>query len=201
MKKENLLIVVAGPSGVGKGTIGQRLFKQMRNIEYSVSATTRAARDGEKEGINYFFVSHDKFDEMILKNEFLEYAHVFDNKYGTPKKYVMDQMKSGKDVLLEIDVQGAVMVMESYPDAVFIFILPPSIDELEKRLKGRGTEDKKQMELRLSKAKDEIKYAEKFDYIVVNNSVETAADEMRSIIISEKCKKARNTKIIESLIK
>ena len=201
MSKENLLIVVAGPSGVGKGTIAKKLFAQVKSIEYSVSATTRECRKGEKDGVNYFFVSADKFNKMIEKNEFLEYADVFGNKYGTPKKYVFDKLESGKDVLLEIDVQGAVMVMDSCPEAVFIFILPPDIKELKKRLVGRGTETKEQLELRLSMAKDEIKYAEKFDYIVVNKSVETAAEEVKSILISEKCKRERNQAIIESLIK
>ena len=200
MNKENILIVVAGPSGVGKGTVCARLFADMDNLEFSVSATTRNAREGEVDAINYFFVSHDKFDTMIADNEFLEYANVFDNKYGTPKEYVMSKLDSGRDVLLEIDVQGAVMVMDTYKDAIFIFIVPPSIGELKKRLTNRGTESEEQLALRLNKAKEEIGYAERFDYIVVNDQVEEAASEIVSIITGEKCRKERNAQIIESLI-
>ena len=201
MNKENILIVVAGPSGVGKGTVCAKLFEKKEEIDFSVSATTRKARNKEIDGVNYFFVSHDKFNEMIVNGKFLEYADVFGNKYGTPKEYVMSKLNEGKDVLLEIDVQGAMMVMESYSQAIFIFILPPSIDELEKRLINRKTENKEQLELRLNKAKLEIGYAEKFDYVVVNDDVNRAANEIISIIMSEKCSTKRNKKVIKDLIK
>jgi len=201
MNKESVLIVVAGPSGVGKGTVCAKLFDDLDSLDFSVSATTRNPREGEVDGVNYFFVSHDKFNNMIQNSEFLEYANVFDNKYGTPKDYVLKKLASGKDVLLEIDVQGAVMVMESCPSAIFIFILPPSIDDQKTRLINRGTESEEQLALRISKAKEEIKYAEKFDYVVVNDSIDIAANEIKSIIIAEKCKRVRNKKVIEKLIK
>ena len=158
-------------------------------------------QSGENLASSCFFVSHDKFNEMIVNGKFLEYADVFGNKYGTPKEYVMSKLNEGKDVLLEIDVQGAMMVMESYSQAIFIFILPPSIDELEKRLINRKTENKEQLELRLNKAKLEIGYAEKFDYVVVNDDANRAANEIISIIMSEKCSTKRNKKVIKDLIK
>jgi len=201
MNKENILIVVAGPSGVGKGTVCSKLFDKMDEIEFSVSATTREPRKKEKHGVNYFFVSHEKFDEMIKNGEFLEHADVFGNKYGTPKDYVMSKLGEGRDVLLEIDVQGAMMVMANYPDAVFIFILPPSLRALEERLMSRGTETSEQLRLRLNKAKEEMGYAEKFDYVVVNKDVHKAYEEIKSIIISEKCKVERNKNFIVDLIK
>ena len=200
MSRNNILIVVAGPSGVGKGTVCKKLFRHMDDLEFSVSATTRKAREGEKEGVNYFFVSDAKFDNMVKNEEFLEYADVFDNRYGTPKDYVFSKLKSGKDVLLEIDVQGAVMVMQSCRDAVFIFILPPSIEEQRNRLLSRGTECEEQLNLRMNKAKEEIGYAEKFDYIVINEDVDTADNEIMSIITSEKLKVSRNEQIIKELI-
>lgn len=200
MSKNNVLIVVAGPSGVGKGTVCAKVFDSFENLKFSVSATTRKAREGETDGVNYFYVSHEKFDSMIENDEFLEYANVFDNKYGTPKQYVFNELETGKDVLLELDVQGAMMVMESCKDAVFIFILPPDIKELNSRLKNRGTESKEQFDLRINKAKIEIAYAEKFDYVVVNDEVELAAEQVRSIIVSEKCKRERNQDFIKELM-
>jgi len=200
MSKNNVLIVVAGPSGVGKGTVCAKVFDSLEDLKFSVSATTRKPREGEVDGVNYFFVSQTHFDDMIKKDEFLEYADVFDNKYGTPKEYVFKELKSGKDVLLELDIQGAMMVMESCKDAVFIFILPPDIKELNQRLTNRGTESQEQLELRINKAKVEIGYAEKFDYIVVNEKVELAAEQVKSIITSEKCKRERNQEFIRELI-
>lgn len=200
MNKENILIIVAGPSGVGKGTVCNRVMEDIESIVFSVSATTRKPREGEKEGINYFYKSHSEFEQMIKKSEFLEYANVFDNKYGTPKKYVIDKIASGKDVLLEIDVQGAMMVMDTFRNGVFIFIVPPTIDALRKRLVGRGTESDEQITLRLSNAIKEIEQSRKFDYIVVNDSVNVAVEEIKSIIISEKCKERRNKENIKQLI-
>ncbi|MBN2878037.1 MAG: guanylate kinase [Clostridia bacterium] len=201
MAKDNVLIVVAGPSGVGKGTVCSKVFKHMQDIEFSVSATTRQARKGEKEGVNYFFVSREKFDEMAANDEFLEYADVFGNRYGTPRKYVEEKLNSKRDVLLEIDIQGAMMVMERCPEALFIFILPPSFDELKKRLVKRGSESEEQLAMRLSKAKEEMSYAPKFDYIVVNDDLDSAAIEVISIIVAEKCSVKRNTHFIDGLIK
>lgn len=201
MSKQNILIVVAGPSGVGKGTVCAKLFEEMETLEFSVSATTRKPRAKEVHGVNYFFVNNDRFDEMIDNGEFLEHADVFGYKYGTPKDYVMQKLESGNDVLLEIDVQGAMMVMQNYPDALFIFILPPSMESLKERLVNRATETDKQLKIRLNKAKEEIAFAKKFDYVVINENVPAAYEEVKSIIISEKCKAERNLKLIDELIK
>lgn len=133
-----LLIVVSGPSGVGKGTVCKRLLSDNDRISLSVSATTRAARAGEIDKISYFFIDKEEFEDMVKREEFLEYAYVHGNYYGTPKKYVMDKIEKGQDVLLEIDIQGALKVKEIYPDGVFIFIMPPSMDELKKRIVNRG---------------------------------------------------------------
>lgn len=192
MNKESLLLVVSGPSGVGKGTIFKRVMKEVNTLEYSVSVTTRQPRPGEKEGINYFFKSVDQFQEMLASNLFLEHANVYNNLYGTPKEYVLERMSSGHDVLLEIDVQGAMMVKESWANAVFVFIAPPSMNDLVQRLKGRGTETPEALERRLSEAKNEISLIDQYDYIVVNDDVECAAKEIVGIVRAEKCKVGRN---------
>ena len=178
------LYVISGPSGTGKGTICKEILKDIGN-EFSVSMTTREPREGELHGREYFFVSHEEFTENISKNNFLEYATVFDNYYGTPKDIVLKKLDKGRNVILDIDVQGGLQVREAMPEAVLIFLLPPSLAELRRRLENRGTETPEKIEKRLSKAVDEIKFIGEYDYLVINNDLETAVDNVRSIMKAE----------------
>lgn len=188
MQRQGLLIVISGPSGAGKGTICKALLQKKKELKLSVSCTTRSPREGEKEGVNYYFISKDKFEEMIAKNEFLEYATVYGNYYGTPRSYVEEELKKGNDVILEIDIQGALMVKEKYPEGVFIFILPPSMEELKNRIIKRGSETEDSLNTRFTAAFEEIKYMSKYDYAVVNDFVDEAVKKIECIIIAEKCK-------------
>jgi guanylate kinase len=188
MNRKGLLIVVSGPSGVGKGTICKELFARRDDLCMSISATTRVKRDGEEDGKNYFFVSVDEFQKMIKEDKLLEYAKVYENFYGTPKEFVMDKLEKGIDVILEIDIQGALQVKEEYPEGVFVFILPPSMDELMSRIVGRGSETEESLKLRLGSAFDEIKQIAKYDYFIVNKAVISATDKLENIIESERLK-------------
>jgi guanylate kinase len=178
------LFVVSGPSGAGKGTICQKLVEET-NIELSISMTTRNARHFEKHGVNYYFVSKDEFVQTIDKDGLLEYAEVYGNYYGTPKEIVMEKLKSGKDVVLEIDIQGAMKVKQSYPEGVFIFILPPSMTELRKRITGRGTESEDVINMRLGETLKEVSYIDKYDYCVVNGELDEAVNRVKAIVIAE----------------
>ena len=198
--KEGLLVVISGASGTGKGTVCKRLFELEKNITFSVSATTRPPRQGEVDGVNYWFLSKQKFEEMIEKGEFLEWAKVYDNYYGTPLGKVEERLKNGEDILLEIDTQGALNVMEKMPQGAFIFLLPPSMEELKRRIVGRGTENQESLEKRLGAAKKEISLANKYQYIVVNDDVEIAAENIKAIIKAEKSKTERNLKLLEEVI-
>ncbi len=195
MTKKGLLIVISGPSGAGKGTICRHWLDKYPDFILSISATTRKARHNERDGINYFFKSHDEFISMIENNEFLEYAKVYDNYYGTPKKYVEDQLLSGKDVVLEIDIQGALQVKKSFKEGIFIFIAPPSMDELKKRIVGRGTENPDMIAKRFKSAFDELRYMEKYNYVVVNDTVEEAVEKIQAIVTAEKCRVDRNKEL------
>ena len=175
------LIVISGPAGTGKGTVINGLMERER-YALSVSATTRAPRGFEQDGINYFFKTVEEFEKMIENDEFLEYAKFVDNYYGTPKKYVLDKLEEGKNVLLEIEVQGALQVKKNYPDATLIFLLPPSMDELESRLRGRATDSEETIVKRLARANEEMEYKDKYDYQVVNLEVEQAVQEIEDII-------------------
>lgn len=183
------LIVFTGPSGVGKGTIVRELFKEVDKLGFSVSVTTREQRPGEEEGKNYFFRTHEEFDELIEKDRLLEWAEFVGNKYGTPKDFVFQKLKSGVDVLLEIEVQGAIQVKEKFPEAVMIFLVPPSLNELETRLRKRNTESNEKIKLRLAKAKEEMQHTEFFEYIVINDDAMRAAKEVKNVILSLRGKK------------
>ena len=181
---KGLLFVVSGPSGCGKGTLLAEILKN-DNIFYSVSATTRAPRPGETDGINYHFLTKEKFEELISQNGMLEYAEYCGNYYGTPRKPVEDMLAEGKHVILEIEVQGAMKIMEKCPEAVFVFILPPSLKELCRRLHKRGTETEETIEKRLGEAEGEIKQAYKYDYTLINGELSKAVDDMKAIIRAE----------------
>lgn len=193
LNEKGLLIVISGPSGVGKGTVRKALFQRKdHNLDFSISMTTRNPREGEVEGKDYFYVTKEKFQEEIQKGNLLEYAKFVGNYYGTPKDKVVEKLEEGKEVVLEIEVQGAMQVKAKMPDAVFIFIAPPSYKALESRLVNRGTETSDVILERLNKAKNEIMLASSYDYIVVNDEVENAVDKIIAIIRAEhaKCNRA-----------
>ena len=180
------LIIFTGPSGVGKGTMLADFFKRVDNkIVYSISNTTRSPRDGEINGMHYFFISKEEFEQMINQNQFLEYACYSGNYYGTNKKFVEEKISEGKSVLLEIELQGALQVMEKCPEAVTIFIKPPSFEELEKRLRGRHTESEEAIAKRLVAAKEELNNANKFHYVIENDIVDKAVDKLIEIYDKE----------------
>lgn len=179
--KKGRLFIISGPSGAGKGTLREKALDDIKNLVYSISCTTRKPREGEVDGVQYRFITHEKFKEDIAKNLFLEYAHVHADFYGTLKADVINELDAGNDVLLEIDVQGALQVREKIPDAILIFIAPPSIQELEKRLRDRHTESEEALKLRLSNAAKELALKDKYDYVVINDDLERASDELRKI--------------------
>ena len=190
------LFVISGPSGVGKGTLVNKILDIDKNLFLSISATTRNKREGEVDEVNYYFKTKEEFSKMIEENEFLEWATFCENSYGTPKRPVCDKLNEGRDVILEIEIQGAMQVKKNMPSCVLVFIAPPSTEELVKRLKARGTESDEVIKLRVETAAKELKVAKEYDYIIVNDDIEKATDDILSVIKAEKCKKER---IIEDL--
>lgn len=199
MMSKGTLFIVSGPSGCGKGTVLVEILKQ-DNVYYSVSATTRAPRPGEINGVNYHFLSKDEFEKLIENGGMLEYANYCGNYYGTPKKPVEDMLAEGKNVILEIEVQGALKVMEKCPEAVSVFILPPSLKELRRRLHKRGTETEEVIEKRIGEAAGEIRKAVNYDYVMINGELEIAVSDLLSIINSQKLKKENSEYLIDEVL-
>lgn len=191
MVDPGLLIVISGPSGTGKGTICKSLFRRRPDIFFSVSATTRLPRDGEIDGENYQFITKEKFENMLDQDDFLEWALVYDNYYGTPQKPVLEAVAAGRDVLLEIDIQGALKIREKAPQAVYIFIVPPSLEILRNRINNRGTDSMEVINKRMAKALGELQQFHEYNYVVINDFLEDAVDKVESIIVAEKCRADR----------
>jgi guanylate kinase len=192
MKEKGLLIVLSGPSGVGKGTVRKAIFSQEdTKFEYSISMTTRKPREGEVDGVDYFFKSRDEFEVLIEQGKLLEYAEFVGNYYGTPVDYVRETLDAGRDVFLEIEVQGAQQVRDKFPEGLFIFLAPPSLSELQNRLVTRGTETDDLIQGRMNTARKEIEMMNLYDYIVENDQIENAVNKIKSIVQAEHCKRER----------
>ncbi len=201
MKDEGILLVVSGPSGAGKGTICSAVREKYPDLEYSISMTTRAPRNGEMEGVSYFFRTDEQFKRLVEEDAFLEYARVYDHYYGTPKKYVLDKIQAGRSVLLEIDIQGAMQVKKRYPKGVFVYIVPPSLEILSQRIHARGTDSEEVIQNRLAQITNELSMMHQYDYVVVNDVLEDAVHKTCAIIEAEKCKLSRNEGQIETVFK
>lgn len=197
---KGLLFVVSGFSGAGKGTIMKMLLERFpEEFSLSVSATTRDPRPGETDGKEYFFKSTEEFESMIADGMLFEFARYVDNYYGTPKQFVFDELERGKDVLLEIEVQGAIQVKQQYPEAVLVFVTPPSVEELRRRLENRGTETPEKIRKRIARAAEEVKEAEQYDYILINDDIEAAVDDFRKIVKAEHYRSANQAELINRL--
>ena len=188
MQEKGKLIVISGPSGAGKSTVVFKAIEGREDVCFSTSVTTRKPRPGEVDGREYFFVDPDRFKEMVENDELLEHAEYVANSYGTPRAYVEEKLEAGLNVLLDIEVQGARQVHEKMPDAVKIFIIPPSLETLEKRLKGRGTDTERAIEARLIRARKEYQEADFYDYLIINDDADKAAKELSAIILAEHCR-------------
>lgn len=200
MNKKGIIAIISGFSGAGKGTVVNELVNQY-GYAVSISATTRAPRVGEIEGESYFFKTKEEFEEMIQNDELIEYAQYVENYYGTPKEYVLNQVNQGKDVLLEIEMQGALKVKEKFPEVSLIFITPPSVKELRRRLEKRGTETKEVIDKRLARAKEECSYMKEYDYIVVNDGLEECVEEMHTLLQSIHFSKNNQIDLMKNIVK
>ncbi len=201
MQQRGLLVVISGPSGTGKGTVCKKLLSERKNVKYSVSATTRKPREGEVEGKNYFFVSESQFLDMLEKDALIEWDKYCDNYYGTPKAYVDECVDKGMDVILEITVEGALEIKQKYPECVLIFIIPPSLEELRRRIESRNTECCDVIEKRLMNATNELKYVSKYDYLILNDSIDDAVLNIQKVLDAERLKPSRNIDFVNTLIK
>ncbi|MBQ0140312.1 MAG: guanylate kinase [Kurthia sp.] len=201
-KERGLLIVLSGPSGVGKGTVRKELFSQPdTNYEYSISMTTRKPREGEVDGVDYFFRDKEEFEALVEQGKLLEYAQYVGNYYGTPIDYVNETLDAGRDVFLEIEVQGATQIREKVPDGLFIFLAPPSLSELQARLVGRGTESEEVIANRIAAANKELEMMNLYDYVVENDEVTLACDRINSIVVAEHCRRERVEKQYLAMLK
>lgn len=196
---KGFLLVLSGPSGSGKGTVSNELLNRNKDVVFSVSATTREPRIGEMDGLNYIFIDDKTFEEMVKQDKFLEYAFVHKDYYGTPRDFVMKQIEKGEIVLLEIDVQGALQIKRNYKEAVFIFLLPPTMDELKNRIIKRGTESEEDINRRFENAFKELDFVGEYDYFVVNEKVNEAVSNIESIIVAEKLRVKRQSGIKEKI--
>lgn len=202
MKDKGILIVVSGFSGAGKGTIMKKLLEKYESrYALSVSATTRGPREGELDGREYFFRSEEEFEKMIAEDKLIEYARYVNNYYGTPREYVEEQLEQGKDVILEIEIQGALKVKEKFPDTLLLFVTPPSASELRSRLEGRGTETREVICRRMQRAAEEAEYMEQYDYLIVNDDLDECVEEMHHIICGEHRRSYRNSVFIDHMKK
>ncbi|MBO4890837.1 MAG: guanylate kinase [Lachnospiraceae bacterium] len=192
MKRKGVLVILSGFAGSGKGTIIRELLAKYDNYALSVSATTRAPREGEVEGVHYFFKTEEEFKDMIAKGELLEYANYVGNYYGTPRAYVKDQLSQGKNVILEIETEGALSIKREYPDAVLVFVMPPSVDEIYNRLKGRGTETEEVIAKRMKKAGVEISVVDRYDYLMINDVLSESVEAFNAIVTSQQMTVSRN---------
>lgn len=192
MERTGILFVISGPSGVGKGTVKDAVLKRLNEVKVSISATTRSPREGEIEGQDYFFLRPETFQTMYEQGEFLECAKVYDNMYGTPKEFVKRNLAGGFDVVLEIDIQGAMQIKEKMPQGVFIFIEPPSIEELAMRLGKRGKDSEESVKKRMASCREEMEHSRYYDYLVINDNLQDAVDKVYAIIVAERCRIRKN---------
>lgn len=199
MKRKGILLVISGFAGTGKGTLVSALLEKYDSYALSVSATTRSPRPGEQDGVHYFFKTREQFREMIEADALIEYAEYVGNFYGTPREYVQQQMAAGKDVILEIEMQGALKIKEKFPDTLLLFVVPPDADTLQQRLEGRHTETPENIKKRLQRAVEEADYIRQYDYLIVNDDLEECVKETHEIITSEHFRTFRNTEFMEKL--
>ncbi len=199
MVNQGTLIVFSGPSGVGKGSICKRLREINPNALISISATTRKPREGEKDGVDYFFLSREEFERDIEENAFLEYSYHFGNYYGTPRKAVEDSLKEGKDVILEIETNGGALIREQGENAIFVFVLPPNLKELRRRIENRGSESEKEIENRLKRAVKELDYINLYDYSIINDDIDKAAEKLNMILSSARLRPWKYKQLLEKI--
>ena len=200
MSNKGNLIVISAPSGSGKTSLAELLLAEVDRMNFSVSHTTRPARRGEKNAVEYFFVSVEEFEEMIEAGQFLEYAHVYGNYYGTSSSFVQAELARGNDVLLDIDIQGALKIKKLMPQVIMIFVLPPSFEVLKERLKGRGLDDEVVIEKRLQVAKDEIEYYVNYDFVIINEEIERSLQELKSIVMAARCRTVGRREQAEKIV-
>lgn len=199
MSEQGILVVISGFSGAGKGTLLKAMMEKYHNYALSISATTRSPREGEQNGKEYFFVNRESFEKMIEEGQLIEYAQYVNNYYGTPRQYVFQQMADGKDVILEIEIQGALKIKEQFPEALLLFVMPPNADELKRRLVGRGTESAEVIEARLHRAEEEAAGIDSYDYILINDNLEQCVEDMHQLIQAQHNRVSNNLDFIEQI--